>query len=515
MSFIITRSDLLAPKKEQVDSLMPQLREILRDALGKSGDRARLGNVRLVSSKRGWWTREVKTTIWERGGANWLVGKANVGKSNIFEVIYPKGTNDDTPNFQGARDEARRASVQSALAAEEHLLPDTDQIGVANFKPTDTEPEPEPESKPEDERVADFHNTSSLLPPPQPEVNYPVMPIISSLPGTTASPIRIPFGKGKGELIDLPGLERRTLEPYVKPEHQLDIVMKRRVTPERIVIKPGSSLVLGGGLIRITPKTPGLIFMAHAFVPMSTHLTSTQKAMELENGERDINIASIVNDEKKGSVAQAGLFKLSSNVTKKYAGPLTRRDDVGLNVSRLPFVVWATDILIEGCGWVEVVAQVRKPRRTPAWCDDVDAVAKRSEGQEQGSDASWSPMDVKDLPPSMNDTASFPSSTASAAAWTPPQLRTDITPTADCTSQERRNESRHPLDLSPDELAKTMPEIEVYSPEGKFIGQRPSLSCWLLGGPQNKKTSGRPRKSMKGAKKLEKQRRREAEAATD
>ena len=74
ISFIITRSDLLAPKKEQVDQLMPQMREILRDAIGKTGKDVRLGNVHLVSSKRGWWTRQVKTDIWERGGANWLVG---------------------------------------------------------------------------------------------------------------------------------------------------------------------------------------------------------------------------------------------------------------------------------------------------------------------------------------------------------------------------------------------------------------------------------------------------------
>ena len=53
MSFIITRSDLLAPKKEQVDSLMPYIVEVLRDALGGTGENVRLGNVRCVSAKRG------------------------------------------------------------------------------------------------------------------------------------------------------------------------------------------------------------------------------------------------------------------------------------------------------------------------------------------------------------------------------------------------------------------------------------------------------------------------------
>lgn len=91
VSFIITRSDLLAPNKEQVDSLMPYLRETLRDALGRTGRNVRLGNMRCVSAKRGWWTKEVKEDIWDRGGAAWMVGKVNVGKSNLFEVAFPKG----------------------------------------------------------------------------------------------------------------------------------------------------------------------------------------------------------------------------------------------------------------------------------------------------------------------------------------------------------------------------------------------------------------------------------------
>ncbi|KAH0405644.1 hypothetical protein KCU90_g24879, partial [Aureobasidium melanogenum] len=91
VSFIVTRSDLLAPNKEQVDSLMPYLRETLRDALGRTGRNVRLGNMRCVSAKRGWWTKQVKEDIWERGGAAWMVGKVNVGKSNLFEVAFPKG----------------------------------------------------------------------------------------------------------------------------------------------------------------------------------------------------------------------------------------------------------------------------------------------------------------------------------------------------------------------------------------------------------------------------------------
>jgi hypothetical protein len=52
VSFIITRADLLAPKKEQVDRMMPYLQDVLRDALGRAGKNVRLTHVRCVSSKR-------------------------------------------------------------------------------------------------------------------------------------------------------------------------------------------------------------------------------------------------------------------------------------------------------------------------------------------------------------------------------------------------------------------------------------------------------------------------------
>lgn len=410
MSFVITRSDLLAPKKEMVDNMMPTLIEILRDALGSTGQNVRLGNVRCVSSKRGWWTREVKESIWERGGGGWLVGKANVGKSNLFESVYPKGRDEEGPNFDRVRNEARNRPFQSITPRiEEDALSHLDRGGPAKSK---------------------FDDTSSLLPPAQPETKYPVMPLISELPGTTASPIRIPFGNGKGELIDLPGLSRATLEPYVKPEHARDIIMRRRITPERIVIKPDSSVLLGGGLIRITPKTPNLIFMLHAFVPLEPHLTSTLKAEAIESGERVAGIKSLLNPDLRSKVRSAGTFKLATDVTRRHAGVLTRKDAVGLAPSRLPFVVYATDILIEGCGWLEVVAQVRKPKLA----------------RQDALGAALGEMSM-DAP---------------------------------------------------------FPEIEVFSPEGAFVGQRRALNAWLVGGPKGKKSNerrGRPRISMRTLKK--------------
>jgi hypothetical protein len=342
LSFIITRSDLLAPKKEMVDAMMPQLREILRNALGSTGRHVRLGNLRCVSSKRGWRTKDIKEDIWDHGGACWLVGKVNVGKSNLFEAVFPKGRNEDV-NLGSIRQKTKHQDLVSSAVNQQSV-----EL-TAEIKDDSAELD------------VSFINEESLLPPPQPLRQYPVMPIISELPGTTASPIRVPFGNGKGELIDLPGLARNSLEQYVQPEHRLDIVMKSRIIPQKFVLKPGSSLLLGG-LIRITPTTPDLIFMAHPFVPLAAHLTSTEKAIRIQNGDSDLQVPNITEPSAKSKMASAGRFKLQSDVTKKYAGPLTRRDAAGLKTSVLPFIVYATDILIEGCGWVEVVAQVRKPK---------------------------------------------------------------------------------------------------------------------------------------------------------
>lgn len=324
---------------------MHKILEILRDALGKFGEDIRLGNVRCVSAKRGWWTKEIKEKIATNKGGNWLVGKVNVGKSSLFEVIFPKNTVDlDVKKLRGERDIAP-------------AQPRNDSPEAFWSSPMDTG---EPGTK---DMFADaYTDTSSLLPPAQLETKFPIMPLVSDLPGTTASPIRVPFSGGKGELIDLPGLERSTIDEWVKPENKLDLVMKQRIVPERIVMKPGSSLLLGGGLIRITPITPDLVFLAHAFVPIEAHLTSTQKAEAVQNGQRESGIRSIFDPASKSIVSTAGIFDLNCDVTKAHAGPLTRRDAVGLKTERLPFIVFSTDILIEGVGWVELVAQVRRKR---------------------------------------------------------------------------------------------------------------------------------------------------------
>lgn len=425
LSFIITRSDLLAPKKEQVDSLMPYLLQVLRDALGGSAENVRLGNVRCVSSKRGWWTSQVKEEIWSRGGGGWMVGKVNVGKSNLLENVFPKGRNEDI-SFDAIRHAALRGSQSGITAAAQRHA-----TSIGN------------EIKSEDSRLALLEENrtqflgDSLLPSAPPETPYPVLPLVSSLPGTTASPIRLPYGGGKGELVDLPGLSRGSLEEFIKDDHKLDLLMRHRIKPKQITIKTGQSLLVGG-LVRITPKTSDLTFLAYPFVPLQCHVTSTEKAISIHTQKADSGVPTIARSGVGSRMDPAGTFSLKWDVTKQRAGPLTRREAAGLHPKVLPFQVFSIDILIEGCGWVELVAQSRK----------------------------------KDLE-SADQVGGF-------------------------------------FDPTP------YPRVDVFSPDGRYIGVRQPMGAWLLGGLKPGSSSSkavRPRRSMKGVKKeLKKARRGQAAA---
>lgn len=430
LSFIITRSDLLAPTKEMVDSMMPKFISILRTALGRIGQKLRLGNVHLVSSKRGWWTKDVKEDIRGRGGGNWLVGKFNVGKSNLFEVIFPKGSRSPEP-------------VYSELQQQQEI----DASQTANTS---------------------FFSEKTLLPPSQPEVPFPTMPLVSSLPGTTASPIRLPFGNHKGELIDMPGLERGGLDKYVKAEDKANLVMVHRPTVSQHILKPGQSLLLGGGLVRITPildeNDRSTTMLAYPFVPLKAHVTSTEKAEMTQAQRRDSGIESILAEDTGILMSSAGRFKLQTDVTKSRAGSMIR---AGANPENLPFIVYATDILIEGVGWVELVTQVRKSRST---------------------------SQVVDIP--SEDSA-------------PSDALDSLAPIADGLSIETNSfipfGGEH---VAPDPDPSTpFPEVEIFTPNGKFVGQRTSLGVWQMwasGKPMKGVRNARPRKPMSGAKQREK-----------
>lgn len=434
LSFIITRSDLLGPNKEMVDRMMPKITAILRNTMGHWGEKLRLGNVHLVSSKRGWWTSGLKDSIWERGGGHWLVGKFNVGKSNLFEVIFPKGS-------------GHRAASYPDLEQEQQ------QLSMDVSRHVDAIPE------------------NSLLPPAQPEVRFPAMPLVSSLPGTTASPIRLPFGNHRGELIDLPGLERSGLDHFVEKAHKLDLVMTSRPTVSLFKIKPGQSLLLGGGLVRITPNLdendPSTIVMAYPFVPLTAHVTSSEKAIGTQGQQRESGVESIMAEEAGASMSSAGTFHLRTDVTRSRAGAMVR---AGVDPSKLPFEVFATDILIEGVGWVELVCQVRKSRRrsptppvTPSVQHDMKSLAREeSEGI--------------------------------------PTIDTTFVPFGGLGSLDS-------ISSAQDESLNHFPSVEIFTPDGKFISQRPCLGIWQLwnqGLKRHHERAARPRKPMSGVKKRDK-----------
>ncbi|KAI1281659.1 hypothetical protein F5Y07DRAFT_353359 [Xylaria sp. FL0933] len=458
LSFVIARADLLAPTKPQVDKLFPYLREVLRDALGRVGDNVRLGNLRAVSAKRTWWTKELREAIWKRGGAGWMLGKANVGKSQLFEAVFPKGRMNWGPTkHQITVDMVAKAKGYRALPVDETQGSERSD----NIDPV------------EDSSWDEF----SLLPPAPKETQYPEMPLVSDLPGTTASPIRVPFGNGRGELIDLPGLERARLEHHVRNEHRLSLLMRSRIVPEQLPIVPGQSLLLGG-FIRITPRDQKDTMLTYNFTPLKTHVCRTEKAIGIQNQTGEVNVENIALLGTGDVTKLAGSYELKWDVTKERTGPLTRKSAVGLDVERLPYRVLSADILIEGVGWVEIAAQVRTKHLFAP------------KGQPE-----------TEIPDEHTGTADHLSAMERLEAIAEGTEKQKLPPTLPA-KQEKEDEPNWPI-------------VDVYSPEGKFISCRRPMNGWLLNQPKVKAASrrSRPRKSMKGAKKLEKQLRREREAS--
>ncbi|EGS23202.1 uncharacterized protein CTHT_0008650 [Thermochaetoides thermophila DSM 1495] len=511
MSFIITRSDLLAPRKEQVDKMMPYFKEVLRDALGRVGHRIRLGNVHCVSAKRSWWTKELKEKIYERGGAGWMVGKVNVGKSQLFEAVFPKGRMVEEPSKHDIKVTVYPKKSPHKPEKPLEALPGLDEDDDHGYDPSDPLL---PGRVPED----DLENLS-LLPPPMPETNYPEMPVVSSLPGTTASPIRVPFGSGRGELIDLPGLARSDLENFVQEDKRQDLILKARVVPKQQVIKPGQSLVLGGGLIRITPRNVAadgdeeLIFLGYAFTPLALapHLTSTSKAIALQAQSPDApHVDSIMLPGVGEKIKHAGAFQLRYDVTKARTGPLTRKEAVGLKVDRLPYRVLGIDILIEGCGWVELAVQVRtkslfREEERKKLREIKEQLAKQEfDGTASAVSALPETLDGELLPGKLDlrpEPVNAVDRTKKRKKAAAKEEEEDGMDEEEKKKKEEEEEEEEEEDW--DGLEPKWPVVDVYSPEGRFIGYRKPMNAWLMNKPKKPEKS-RPRPSMKGRKKEEK-----------
>lgn len=476
VSFIITRSDLLAPVKEQVDAMMPYLRAVLRDALGRTGKDVRLGNVRTVSSKRDWWTKQLKEDIWHRGGGGWMVGKVNVGKSQLFHSVFPKGRR-ERAKLQGKKLDTSPASILQELQEKlgvDGVVASTEKLSPENASAADYQKSIDAELAALQAKASAL-DTDSLLPPAPPEEDYPPMPLVSALPGTTASPIRLSFGNGKGELVDLPGLSRGDLEHHVQAEHRASLVMRSRITPSQLVLKPGKSLLLGG-FIRITPTTPDLVILSYAFTPIKAHLTSTEKAIDIQTEVSESKVENIALPGTGAKIKSAGIFHLKWDVTRARSGPLTNPAAVGMKPENLPFRVLSTDILIEGCGWVELVAQVRKPRNFQS---NYVSSPTTSSSDNTNTETTYSPPSFSSSQPtSLEDDECFEFDPL------PPHTNTN-----------------------PDPI---WPAVEVFTPNGKFVGSRRPMNAWLnyKDFSQEGKIQGRPRKAMKGVKKVKKNRER-------
>ncbi|PLB34548.1 uncharacterized protein BDW47DRAFT_134296 [Aspergillus candidus] len=325
ISFVITRSDLLGATKEQVDSKMQYMRTMIREILDMPSDDYRLGNLHMISAQRGWWNKQVKDEIREHGGGIWVIGKANVGKSSFIEACFPK----DSKNLEKIAELVERRGMDSRIP---------------------NSPDP--------------LDSDGLLPPVPREDLFPVLPVVSSLSGTTVSPIRIPFGRGRGEMIDLPGLDRSELAEHVRDEYKRDLIMTKRKKPERHSVKPGQSLLLGGGLVRITSTHPDHTVMAACFVPMEVHITKTEKAIEMQAQQRAYPGTVIANDGIGETISSAGVFDVKHDVTKSHLPTTLAKaiEDKRTRMPSLPYRVFSTDILIEGCGWVELTVQTRAKR---------------------------------------------------------------------------------------------------------------------------------------------------------
>lgn len=497
VSFIVTRSDLLAPQKEQVDKLLPYVQDVLRDALGRVNRNARLGNVHLVSAVRGWWTKKIKEDIWDRGGAGWMVGKVNVGKSKLYGTVFPKGRGGDYVNVAKIRSQAEReqmiadAKTVEELAAVHKLLAEEDKERDRRRRQPVLEPQ---EGFPEEDPAE--LDPDSLLPPRQPFKMFPAMPLQSSLPGTTASPIRIPYGNNRGELIDLPGIARTNpdLSSFVASEFHSELVMKSRVKPDRLVLKPGQSLVLGGGLVRITPTNPDIIYIVHAFVPLHPHVTATPKAVALQAQDGSSpHVPSILAPYAGRSMRSAGTYKLKWDVTKQLGGPLTSKMAGKMKPENLPFTIWSTDLLIEGVGWVEISAQVRKPKGwKPVGMVKKDPNHAKHEREARLAEAQRIAREKYEAKIAAGEGDAF-----DRAGFGRP------TTTDEYRKQKEQEEKRELAEELVSSFENPYPEVEVFTPLGKYVGARRPMCGSVLGGPKpvtSRERMARPRRSMKSVR---------------
>ncbi|KAF3108501.1 hypothetical protein TWF103_005580 [Orbilia oligospora] len=329
LSFVITRADLLMPTEQKVTSLMTYIRRVLNNYLDDTDKEKTLKDLRIVSAKNGWTTERLKDEIRGRKGGVVFLGKTNVGKSRLYEAVFPK---------RGKKDLAvKKGFGRRDLEEQADFLEDDFDFYIQNGR----------------------------------RVKYPEMPLASKVPGTTVGPIAIDFAAGRGQLIDLPGFSRGGLMKYLKQDYVKQTVMVDRVNPERYIVPPEKTFLLGG-LVTVRPLQPEkgrpVTLEVAVFSNVPGHVAKEEKVEGFLNPESDST--SSKRDflwAKKAAVESfksAGTFKLTDDVTKRRSGPLV--EGMGEDhFKKVSFRVYATDIVVEGFGWLEVSAQIGKDDPQP------------------------------------------------------------------------------------------------------------------------------------------------------
>lgn len=243
VSYIITRTDVLMPQRDQISSLMTYIKSTIKSVLPEreTVEGGIHSNCRLyaVSNRTGWDIGKLKEEISKRQGGVWFFGAVNVGKSSLLSSIWPE--------------DGRPRPVSFEDAAEFEILPEESEetIEGEDFKYGAFETVM-PKAETEHESLDQILNKAQVKAKPNPDLYVHVPPTVSDVPGTTAAPIRVSYksvgrgGKYKGEVVDLPGLTRWVgfkesgFMKYVRPEKRSDVIMKQRITPEQYTIKPGT-----------------------------------------------------------------------------------------------------------------------------------------------------------------------------------------------------------------------------------------------------------------------------------
>ena len=185
--------------------------------------------------------------------------------------------------------------------------------------------------------------------------------------------------------------------------------------------------MLIGGLILITPRSQNTVILANPFTALPVHVSATSKCIHFmnlpnpKNGvqyrdnlyqdpqtigiqtpaptdppRKDDDIVSKGDDfeqvedwatdrvtieltESLPTVYKsAGVYTLSDDVTTKRNPMLDDRSPE--SIAKLPYKVLATDILLEGLGWVELTAQVRNRQDTGFQTVDVEVFTPEGKG---------------------------------------------------------------------------------------------------------------------------------------